>query len=221
MKLPAPPSLVRKVGRVSPKVEIVVACEGKVTEKCYFNSCKLEYGAGLVTLRWLPISGVPITVVQAAIEERERLLEKARKSKDSFDVFRVWAIFDRDEHPKVPEAIELAKSSGIDVAFSDPCFELWPLLHLEDYGGLHGRHHVQQCLHERMPIYHHDKSPVVDFDLIKNDVDTAYRRAEILCKTRVEEGQQNGCPSTTVGKLVKKIIENGRSGIAKRIEKTR
>ena len=107
MKLPAAPGLQRKSGFAEPKVEFVIACEGKVTEKNYLNKCKSEYSAGMVHLRWLPITGVPLTVVNAAVEERQRLLEQARKSKDSFDVFRVWAVFDRDDHPKVPEALTL------------------------------------------------------------------------------------------------------------------
>ncbi|MCA8267830.1 RloB family protein [Burkholderia vietnamiensis] len=215
MKLPAAPTLQRRTGFVSPKVEIVIACEGRVTEKHYFESCKLEYGVGMVKLRWLPITGVPMTVVTAAVEEREALIEKARKSKDSFDVFRVWAIFDRDAHPEVPEALQLARSNGVDVAFSDPCFELWPLLHVNDYGAQFDRHKVQALLHDLMPSYHHDKSPVVDFDAIKNNFPDAYRRANALNKSRSDEGIPDGCPSTTVGVLVKKIIENGRTAFVR------
>jgi hypothetical protein len=215
MKLPTAPTLRRKTATVSPKVEIVIACEGKVTEKYYLENCKQEYASGMVKLRWLPITGVPMTVVNAAIQEREQLIEKARKTKDSFDVFRVWAIFDRDEHPEVPEALQLARSAGIDVAFSDPCFELWPLLHLNDYGAQYDRHRVQALLHDIMPSYHHDKSPIVDFDAIKNRFPDAYRRAHTLNAARIKEGISDGCPSTTVGVLVKKIIENGRSAFAR------
>lgn len=210
MKLPDPPGLQRKSAFVEPKVEIVIACEGKVTEKNYLNRCKSEYGAGMVQLRWLPITGVPLTVVNAAVEERLRLIEQARKSKDSFDVFRVWAVFDRDAHPYVPEALMLAEQHGIDVAFSNPCFELWPLLHLEDYGGVEGRHKVQDRLNAKMASYHHDKSPVVDFEAIKDQFPDAYKRAQCLNQARRDDGDAFGCPTTTVGELVKKIIDNGR-----------
>lgn len=215
MKLPEPPGLQRKSAFAEPKVEIVIACEGKVTEKNYLNQCKSEYGAGMVQLRWLPITGVPMTVVNAAIEERQRLLEQARRSRDSFDVFRVWAVFDRDAHPKVPEALTLAEQTGIDVAFSNPCFELWPLLHLEDYGGVEGRHQVQGRLNDRMASYHHDKSPVVDFDAIKHSFPDAYGRALRLNKGRRDDGDAFGCPTTTVGELVKKIIDNGRGAFSR------
>ena len=215
MRLPAPPKIDRKSNFIQPKVEIVIACEGKVTEKHYLNSCKLEYGAGMVQLRWLPITGVPMTVVNAAIKEREILLERKRKTKDSFEIFRVWAVFDRDEHPQVPEALAMARRNSIEVAFSNPCFELWPLLHLIDYGAVHGRHKVQSMLHEVMPNYHHEKSPIVDFEKIKNEFPKAYAKAEFLNNSRADEGDIDGCPTTTVGVLVKKIIDNGRGAFSR------
>ncbi|MGC3986829.1 MAG: RloB family protein [Pseudorhodoferax sp.] len=215
MRLPATPAIKRRTSFVAPKVEIVIACEGQVTERHYFNSCKQEYGAGMVSLRWLPITGIPMTVVTAAIDEREALVARARKSRDSFDVFRVWAVFDRDEHPDVAQALALARANQIEVAFSNPCFELWPLLHLEDYGGVHGRHRVQSLLNERMPSFHHERAPVVDFDMIKNAFPQAYARAERLNKDRAQAGETDGCPTTTVGTLVKKIIDNGRGSFSR------
>lgn len=215
MEIPKPPSIDRRSNFVSPKVEIVVACEGKVTEKNYLEDCISAYGSQLVRLRWLPTSGIPMTVVNAAIEERQGLLEKARKSKDRLDrVFRVWAIFDRDAHPDVPEALQLARSNGVDVAFSDPCFELWPLLHLTDYGGTHGRHKVQSFLNQHMPNYHHDKNPIVDFEMIREKFDNAFKRAQLLEKSREAEGNVDGCPSTTMGTLVRKIIDNGKTAFS-------
>lgn len=215
-KLPPVPSIKRRSEFVSPKVEIVVACEGKNTERRYLDDCKDAYGAGMVRMRFLPITGVPMTVVQAAIEEREMLLEARRRSKDSFDVFRVWAVFDRDAHPNVPEALALAAENKIDVAFSNPCFEVWPLLHLIDYGAQDGRHAVQARLKIEMPSYDHENGAIVDFTLIKDRFPTAYERARTLNATRVAEGVPLGCPSTTVGELVKKIADNGKGSFGRR-----
>jgi hypothetical protein len=215
-KLPPIPSIKRMSGFVSPKVEIVVACEGKNTERLYLEECKDAYGAGMVRMRFLPITGVPMTVVEAAIEERETLLEERRRSKDSFDVFRVWAVFDQDAHPKVTDALALAKENKIDVAFSNPCFEVWPLLHLIDYGAQDGRHAVQARLKIEMPSYDHEKGAIIDFALIKDRFPTAYERARTHNANRVAEGVPLGCPSTTVGDLVKKIAENGKGAFARR-----
>lgn len=216
MPYPAAPQLHRGANKFQPKVEIIIACEGEVTEKDYLENCKIAYGAGMVRMRWLPINGVPMAVVEAAIQERERLKRQAKKSKDSYDVFRVWAVFDRDEHPEVPEAIELAKKNSIDVGFSDPCFEIWPLLHFINYGKMEGRHKVQALLHGQMPSYHHEKNPKINFEEIKNNFDDAYSRSIALKKARIAEGDEFCCPSTTMGELVKKIIENGRGSFRKK-----
>lgn len=84
------------------------------------------------------------------------------------------------------------------------------MLHLEDYGGVEGRHKVQARLNGKMASYHHDKFPVVDFDAIKDAFPDAYLRAQRLNKSRNDDGDSFGCPTTTVGELVKKIIDNGR-----------
>lgn len=212
---PSSPSLIRRAAFVSPKVEIVVSCEGKVTERKYLEDCKREYGSGLVKLRFLPITGVPLTVVGAAIEERNKLIDARRRSKDSFDVFRVWAVFDRDDHPNIEEALTLAQDNKIDVAFSNPCFEIWPLLHLMDYGAQDGRHAVQSRLAEEMPGYDHERGATVDFQSIKDKFPVAYERARRHNSMREREGTPLGCPCTTVGELVRKIVENGKGAFSK------
>ena len=41
-------------------------------------------------------------------------------------------MFDRDEHPNFAQAIDLAEKHGINLAISNPCLELWFILHFED-----------------------------------------------------------------------------------------
>src|SRR5690606_11957126 len=162
---------------------IVIVCEGKATEPDYFRKCVSYYGAGLVSLRVLGKTGVPLTVVRAAIAERSRLIEQARKKNGASPIpFSVWAVFDRDEH-EVQEALQLAEEHKIGVAFSNPCFELWPLLHLvNEYGAQDGRHEVQRRLHAVMPNYHHDRSPRLDFELMRDRLEYAFLQAERLNK---------------------------------------
>jgi hypothetical protein len=158
-------------------------------------------------------------LVKCAINERQKLLEQRRRSKNSFDsCFRVWAVFDRDQHPNVAKALALAKHFGIDVAFSNPCFELWPVLHLEDFGAQMGRHELQAHLKTLMPSYDHQNAALIDFELIRDNFVLAYRRAATHNASRVGEGCAYGPPSTSVGTLVRKIVENGKSGNRKLIE---
>lgn len=165
----------------------------------------------MVKVRILEKTGVPLTVVKLAARERELLQKECRRKKAAGEVthrFSVWAIFDRDEH-EIEEAMALAKEKKIGVAFSNPCFEVWPLLHLIDYGSQDGRHAVQRTLRQHMESYHHEKSPRIDFGMIKDKFENAFERAAKLNLARIEEGCESGCPSTTVGELVKKIQQNG------------
>lgn len=212
-KIPKAPSLKRTVQVADPKVEIYIVCEGKNTEPAYFESCADHYGNGLVSVLPIGGAGVPLTIIQTAKDLRERLLEERRKRKikNSFDAcFRVWAVFDRDEHPEVERALALAVESKIEVGFSNPCFEVWPLLHLIDYGAQDGRHAVQRTLSAHMPSYDHERTAIVDFEQIKENFQLAFNRAEVLQTARIAENCINGCPTTNVGKLVEKIIQNGK-----------
>lgn len=208
-KIPASPSLKRKVEQISPRVEIVIACEGRNTEPEYFHDCVAHFGAGMVTLTVLDQTGVPLTVVRAAVEARKRLILKARKDGLTTDCFRVWAVFDKDDFDVGP-AMELAEANRIDVAFSNPCFELWPLLHLENYGAQGSRQDVQRRLKELMPTYDHDAGARINFQQIAGGVGLAITRAQTLNDAREAEDCPKGCPSTSVSLLVKKIIENGK-----------
>lgn len=63
--------------------------------------------------------------------ERRRLHDQARwENRDS-----AWVVLDGDEHiQNDPQnwhaALQLAEGSDIHLAVSNPCFELWYLLHL-------------------------------------------------------------------------------------------
>ena len=52
-------------------------------------------------------------------------------------------MFDRDEHPNFAAAVDLAVRHGIRLAVSNPCIELWFLLHFEDQSAFIDRHEAQ------------------------------------------------------------------------------
>ena len=98
----------------------------------------------MVAVETVPGVGVPMTVAEKAVE-KAKSLRRGRGRKDSFEERdQVWAVFDRDEHPRFDEAVALCKDKGVGVARSDPCFELWLILHERDYDRPCGRHEVQR-----------------------------------------------------------------------------
>ena len=53
-------------------------------------------------------------------------------------------MFDIDEHPRVDQALQLAASSQISIAVTNPCIELWFLLHFQDQTADLHRHKAQE-----------------------------------------------------------------------------
>jgi hypothetical protein len=96
-----------------------------------------------VTVTFDPFHGAPMSLVERAVvlaDKRKRML---RRTNADVPFDEIWCVFDRDEHPFVDEAIELATRNGIGVAFSNPCFELWFVLHARDLRRHTDRHKVQ------------------------------------------------------------------------------
>ena len=152
--------------------------------------------------------GVPHTIAEKAVE-RARTLglgPRVRRKKDSFeDGDEVWAVFDRDEHPRFGEAVELCKKHGVRVGRSDPCFELWLILHEQDYDKPDDRYKVQALLRRLRPEYDPDGAKTPDCDDLVKRVEVAERRGDVLLKRREAEHNPFGNPSTTVGELTATI----------------
>ena len=71
-------------------------------------------------------------------------------------------MFDRDVHHKYADAIKMANDNGFRLAISNPCLELWFLLHFHDQTAWIHRDDVQQqrvCrshLSNRKTVCHND-----------------------------------------------------------------
>jgi len=197
----------------SPKPKIIIVCEGKVTEPRYFKDFKHLHRNSLVTIETIGGCGVPVSVVERAIEERKSLKLQAKRSQDSFDLqYEVWAVFDRDTHPdnQVPRALELARSNRIGVAYSNPCFEVWGLMHYSCYSRPGRQDVAQNDLKRAMPSYCHKANPVFDVSALNNLYLHALSNAQRALRSREEEGKPGADPSTTVFQLTERIRNFGR-----------
>lgn len=112
----------RPTGNRVPAPVILIVCEGGKTEPGYFSDFPVPkavreiYGVGMDPLR----------LVQEA-KKRQR----DYRQDHGYDYGQVWCVFDRDEFPleRFKQALHLARASGFHVAYSNPAFELWYLLH--------------------------------------------------------------------------------------------
>jgi len=196
----------RNPAKRDPKHRILVVCEGKVTEPEYFKALQHNFRNRLVHVEIDKQAGVPLTVVNRAIELNRQADEAAtRNEDDNLRYNDVWCVFDVDEHPNLAEALELASKSRVQVALSNPCIELWALLHFQDQNERIHRHEAQHALKAFMPKY--DKA--LDFPKMKAGYDKAVDRARVLQKRAETTGEPNRNPSTGVYLLTELIRIGG------------
>lgn len=127
MKRPKGERPTRSLGREEVRRIVRVHSEGTVTELGYLRH--IARGNTKVTLTFGPGGMVPLSLVDRAradIRERRR-----RNAVLEFD--EIWVVFDIDKHPNVKQARVEAQQNSIQTAISNPCFELWLLLHVEEH----------------------------------------------------------------------------------------
>jgi hypothetical protein len=108
--------------------------EGEVTEATYAERINDHLGRERrFQLSVSKAGGSPRDLVDAAIRMRTEELPRARDRSDPSRDPEVWCLFDRDTHVEVDGGIADAVKNGVRVAFSHPCFELWLLLHFQQF----------------------------------------------------------------------------------------
>ena len=202
------PHLKRRKHRREPKRRFYVFCEGEKTEPTYFTAVKAAYSNALIEMKMFPGAGVPDTIAAAAAKLARSLglNPRGRKPKSSFEEKdEVWAIFDRDEHPNFNGAVDRCHQAGVSVGRSNPCFEVWLILHEKEYNRPDDRKGVQVHLGEVRAEYDRHRAKIPDCADLVTRVQTAEDRAEKQLKLREEERSPYGRPSTTVGQLTRAI----------------
>ncbi|HEX6507158.1 MAG TPA: RloB family protein [Chloroflexota bacterium] len=129
--------LKRKVAIHRPRKTLLVFCEGERTEPEYLQALKRQPFVRDVAAVDLHIENrrqgaVPMALVTLAAEARDRAID------EEAEIDEFWCVFDVEwprNHPKLKEAIDLARRNEIQVAISNPCFELWLILHFREQGG--------------------------------------------------------------------------------------
>lgn len=179
-----------------PKPRVVVVTEGTVTEPSYLSLFHRIHGSTSVVVEPVGLGKDPRSVVERAILERKDSTGDIDGERDTF-----WAVFDRDEHKRFKEAIDLAHGNDIPIAVSNPCFELWPILYYELLDRPLDRHQCQHRLAQLCPGYSLSSKRFEETDVIRENHDQAVSRARNLTTRRCKEIAPLGNPSTTVHEL--------------------
>ncbi|TAL96337.1 MAG: RloB domain-containing protein [Paraburkholderia sp.] len=205
-KFPQPPSLRRSAPTQRQRAAIYVVCEGKVTEPRYLDDFYRRLQAKPITLaRIQGGAGEPLTIVKRCVELKKELARANRRSAAPND--QIWAVFDRDEHTFFDEALRLAAKEGIYLAVSNPCIEVWGLLHHGECDRLMGRAQAQRLLSDIMPGYHHEKSPYFEWSWCESRIADACANADRGMKKRDEERRPfpTGCPVSNFHQLLRAL----------------
>ncbi len=185
-----------------PKPKILIVCEGSVTEPEYFDGFWHACHNTRVTVNFSDDHGVPLTLVRIAKELKNEALALAKQQDDDFLAFdSVWCVHDVDDHPHLHEAREMAEANGIELAISNPSFELWLLLHFRDSPGMQHRDVLGTMLKQFDPDY--DKH--VTYAKYVAGYEDAVERATRLDQTAEDRNEAGGNPSTGVYKLTSLI----------------
>lgn len=182
------------------KARVVVATEGRVTEPLYLQAFTRMHGHDSIELVHVPSSSDPRSVVERVREEKTHAPSDGLSELDTY-----WAMFDRDDHDRFHEAVDMANANDIGLAISIPCFELWVLLHYEDWNRAEHRDALRRRLTRHCTGYTLGRKRFDDIEAIRDSHDQASDRARTLVRLRAEEDNPFGNPSTTVHCLTEHI----------------
>jgi RloB-like protein len=188
----------------NPKPLFLLICEDTNSAPLYFSAIKRVSNANIEII---PGAGTPEVIAAKAVEEaRKRGFLGKRKGLEWYAKSdQVWAVFDRDEHQHFDQGVTMCAENGILLARSNPCFEIWLILHVEDFHKPHERDQVLDHLCSLRPEYKEGKGRALDYDKLIKELPKAEARAEAQLKARSGEGDPFGPPSTTVFELTKAL----------------
>lgn len=198
----------KKRGKVSRKTKkiILIGAEGKnQTERKYFkafNQVQSEYkimaGKGNNT--------DPVGVVEDLLKSAKQE-ELDLKDGDILACF-IDVDFKNGRDQELRAAMKLARQNNISVFLSNPCFEIWYLLHFRYSTKLYGSN--EEVIKE-LGCYISDYSKSKDvYNLIENKIDQALLNTKRLESYHLENGTNDRLkklPSTEAYKLIEMILE--------------
>ena len=192
----------RHVSTTALRRELLVFVEGLRTEEMYLIDWHRRY-RDQVRVTIDPYRAGPFQLVERAVAAQRAEAYDARRGRGrAYD--QIWCVFDRDEHPNFESAVNLAERHGIRVAVSNPCIELWFLLHFEDQTAFIDRHEAQARAETILRC-----SKVLTaaaLELLADRYDEAKERATSLDEKHIGDGSPPGSnPSSGLWRVIDQV----------------
>jgi hypothetical protein len=193
-----------------PRECILIVCEGVETEPNYFRSLRRKIGLNTVEVEIVGEGAEIVGVVDEAIRYRNERADEANTSNQKAPFDEVWCVADTErpnDNPSWERGVIKANKNGLKLAWSNPCFEFWLLLHFERLGrSFDGYSDVRPCLSRH--IKHYEKSADC-FEQLAPRIPTAIDHSKQIHRSQWQNTTKPiECnPATTVHELVEKLIE--------------
>lgn len=187
---------------------VYIICEGKETEILYFKHFRT---------RNCLVDIIPISSKHKAAEHLVKHAGSLISQADYYpkDGDQLWCVFDCDDNKdsELREAILYAEKHGYKIAYSNPTFEYWFLLHFEIYNGyLKDSSAVIDILKNRGYLENYEKNMDV-FEKLRPHQTKAVRHAKERVKRlkddRLAVIRRDSNPVTTVYELFEYL--NGKN----------
>lgn len=183
---------------------IVIAAEGKETERIYFKELAYEYTN----------PSVHVHILEREEKEQnnsspEHVLKQLNDYKNQYELEaddELWLVVDKDRWAEAMlsrVAMKCRQEKSMHLALSNPCFELWLLLHLEDVASLTPEEQklclenrrksknsdpfLKVRLRQKMGSYHESE---YNASTLISHVEVAIKRARLLDKNPVDRWPQ-------------------------------
>lgn len=193
---------------------ILIVCEGKKTEPCYFRLMRkeLRLRSAVIDIEGEKCGSAPISVVEHALDLKRKAVQEAKRNSSLSKYDEIWCVIDVEApipHHSLNDAWNLAEGNKIRLILSNPCFEYWLLLHFKKTDAP-----VQQSsdLENKLKDYIPNYRPG-DRDTFSKVYDRRGQAIENAKQLEHEKGwgedlrKQN--PSTHVHKIVEKLLNIG------------
>lgn len=183
------------------KPVIYIFCEGEKTEPTYFKGWR-ERG---MSLQIIPVSHTdPVGIVK---DVKRKMADRSFEPEQGDSV---WCVYDVDDNSDgvLQKADKQAKVNQYRVVVSNPCFEIWYILHFEAISSQLTSTEAQMRLLKHIPDYCKN---IDVFDKLEPLIGTANQNAIRLQAKYSEKGDpvaERACnPFTNAYELVQKLTE--------------
>jgi len=192
------------------RIQLLIFSEGKKTESIYLTHWYRLYREQVIVNFADHKHTTPFELTASAAAQRRADLREARRGRGAA-YNQYWCIFDVDQHPRIPEALNMAAANNINIALSSPCIELWFLIHFEDRTAYINRYDAQRKSRELLGC---EKvlTPAA-LELLVSHYEKAKERAEALTRMHIgDRAAKPWNPDSEVWKLVDVIRGDAVAG---------